>query len=222
MVRNNMCFYNRLSTAKLKIYKKLGQKLEKHGETNEGISLCVPGCTDCCHDYFTVQSTEFDLILNELSTWDEEKLNNLIGRVDKYWNKLESEHPEVSRLLISSNDSEIEEINSSIDKTSFPCVFLDDTTGLCQIYDIRPFKCRIFGNSYYYPQTGEGAIGIACKKYERVLNEDNFDIFLCDVTEILNENTDLAIIQDKKRNAALLAPEYPLIFNLYKHLVLNK
>ena len=237
MGRNDMCFCmsgkkkkkchpdiheESLAAAKLNIYGQLDQNLKVHHEITDGITLCVEGCSDCCYDYFTIQEIEFDLILNELAKWDEDKLNNLINRVEKYWKMLESEYPEAKGLLANATDNEIEEINSSIDKTSFPCVFLDEATQLCQIYHSRPFKCRIFGNTYYYPNPVEGAMGIACQRYGRILNDDNFDILLCDATELLDKNTDLAIIHDKKRNVAVADPEYPLIYHLYQHFVVKK
>ena len=209
------------AAAKLKIYNQLENDFKKHRQTANGLSLCIPGCTDCCYDYFTVQSIEFDLILNELAKWDEEKLNNLIKRVDKYWSILKNEYPEATQLLLNSTANDTEEINSSIDRTSFPCVFLDETTHLCQIYDFRPFKCRIFGTTYYCPQPNS-AQGIACIKYENVLTDDNFDTILCDVTELLDENTTFSITHDKKRNVTVLNCEYPLIYYLYQHFIVKK
>jgi Fe-S-cluster containining protein len=210
------------AAAKLKIYSGLEYNFKTHRQTAKGISLCVPGCSDCCFDYFTIQSIEFDLILNELAKWDEEKLNNLIKRVDRYWVMMQKEYPEATRLLLNATDNDIEKINSSIEKTSFPCVFHDVTTGLCEIYDFRPFKCRIFGTTYHIPKPEEGALGIACHRYGNILNDDNFDEILCDVTELLNENTDLSITYDKKRNVAILSPEYPLIYHLYHHFIVKK
>jgi len=171
------------AAAKLRIYSQLENDLKTHRQLTNGTSLCVEGCSDCCFDYFSIQSIEFDLILNKLANWDEKKLKNLIKKVDRYWKMLVNEYPKVTRLLSKATNNDIEKINSSIDKTSFPCIFLDKTTRLCQIYDVRPFKCRIFGTSYYYPQSDEGAMGITCQKYGSILNDDNFDVILCDVTE---------------------------------------
>jgi Fe-S-cluster containining protein len=209
------------AAAKLKIYGQLEKDLKNHSERNNGITLCAQGCSACCFDYFTVQNIEFDLILNELAKWDEEKLNNLINRVDIYWKVLEKEYPEAAKLLINATANDIGEINSSIDKTSFPCVFLDETTHLCQIYDLRPFKCRIFGTTYYYSHP-EGAQGIACSSYGRILNDDNFDIILSDVTELLDKNAAFSSITDKKGNTVGLNSEYPLIYYLYDHFIVKK
>jgi len=209
------------AAAKIIIYNQLENNFKEHIQIASGLSLCGPGCTDCCYDYFTVQSIEFDLIINELAKWDEEKLNNLIKRVDKYWSILKDEYPAATQLLLKATANDVEEINSSIDKTSFPCVFLDETTHLCQIYDFRPFKCRIFGTTYYCPQPNS-AYGIACIKYENVLTDDNFDAILCDVTVLLDENTTFSIIQDRKRNVAVLNCEYPLIYYLYQHFIVKK
>lgn len=237
MGRNDLCFCmsgkktkkchpdiheGSLAAAKLQIYGKLNDEIKMHRQQTTEESLCIPGCTDCCFDYYTIQSIEFDLILNELKKWDEEELDNLVRKVERYWNILGNDYPEVKKLLLDISNSEIIEINSSIDKTSFPCIFLDETTNLCQIYDVRPFKCRVFGNSFYYPNQEEGAMGIACEKYGSILNDDNFDKLLCDVTEILDENSDLAILHDKKRNIAVIDHEYPLIYHLYKHFIVNK
>lgn len=206
--------------AKLRIYGQLNKELEKQSQISEGITLCVPGCIHCCYDYFTVQSIEFRLILDELAKWSEEELNNLIEKVDKNWNILVEGHPEVRNFLLKTNNRDIDEINSLVDKTSFPCIFLDDNTNLCKIYDVRPFKCRIFGNTYYYPQD-EGGVAIVCHRYGRVINEDNFDLILYDVTELLDKNTDLSIIHDKSGNMPFLSPEYPLIYYLYQHFIVS-
>jgi len=210
------------AAAKLKIYSQLEYDLKTNRQAANGTSLCVPGCSDCCYDYFTVQGIEFDLILNELAKWDGDKLNNLIKRVDKYWTMFEKENKEATRLLVYGTDNDIEKINSSIDKTSFPCAFFDVTTQLCQIYEVRPFKCRIFGNTFYYPDPKEGAVGIACTMYGSILNDDNFDKILCDVTELLNKNTDLSLILDDKQNVVALNSEYPLIYHLYQHFIVKK
>lgn len=235
MGRNDLCFCNSgkkkkkchpevheesQAACKLEIYGKLQEEQDIHDKISEGISLCAEGCTDCCHDYFTIQDIEFDLILDELSKWDEDKLNNLINRVKEYWTKLVDEQPMVNRLLENISNAEINEINSKIEKTSFPCVFLNEDSGLCQIYNIRPFKCRVFGKTYY--QEEQGAMAIACQKYGRILDDDNFNIFFFDVTKILDKNTDLAIIQDKKQNIAMLELQYPLIFKLYDHFIVKK
>jgi len=234
MGRNDLCFCmsgkktkkchpdiheESIAAAKLKVYGELNEKLKGHRQNAKEDSLCIEGCSDCCFDYYTIQSIEFDMILNELSKWDEDRLNDLIKRVDKYWNMFEEEYPEVKKLLSSNNKKELEEINSSIDKTSFPCVFLDEITYLCQIYEVRPFKCRIFGNTYY--NTDEGAMAIACQKYESLLNDDTFYELLCDATEIIDKNTDLSILHDKKRNIAVLDSPYPLIYHLYKHFTVD-
>ena len=209
------------AAAKLKIYNQLENDLKTHRQLTNGTSLCVEGCSDCCFDYFSIQSIEFDLILNKLANWDEKRLKSLIKKVDRYWKMLVNEYPKVTRLLSNATDNDIEKINSSIDKTSFPCIFLDKTSRLCQIYDVRPFKCRIFGTTYYYPQADEGAMGITCQKYGSILNDDNFDVILCDVTELLDKNTDLSIVHDN-RDVAVINPEYPLIYYLYQHFIVKK
>lgn len=153
-----------LAAEKLKIYGQLEGNLKYHNQETEGITLCVEGCSHCCFDYFTIQNIEFDLIVNELGKWDREKLTNLINRIEEYWERLTSEYPSVARLSQNLSNAEINHIHSSIDKTSFPCVFLDETSGLCQIYNIRPFKCRVFGRTYYAQNDGS-VMPIACEKY---------------------------------------------------------
>ncbi|GLC31157.1 YkgJ family cysteine cluster protein [Clostridium omnivorum] len=227
MGRNDLCFcmsgkknknchpnihVESCAAVKLNIYGQLDKDLKEHRQGVNFNSLCTAGCSDCCYDYFTIQSIEFHLILNELTKWDKDKVNKLIERVERYWNTLEADQPEAIKLLLRATCKDIEEINSSVVRTSFPCVFLDEDTHLCQIYDYRPFKCRIFGTTYYCDQS-QPPIGIACDKYNSVLNYNNFDTMLFDITELYKKNDGLSVIG---------ICEYPLIYFLHQHFVVKK
>lgn len=207
-----------LKAAKLRIYEDLNERIKEHKQKAKRKSLCFEGCSDCCFDHYTIQAIEFDLILDELKKWDKDRLNDFIAKVEEYWKMFVKEHPQAKHLLSNTIPKKIEEINLSIEKTSFPCIFLDESSDLCQIYEARPFKCRIFGNTYYDAEGG--AMGIACQRYGNILNDDNFQDLLCDATDIIDRNTDLAIINRKNLNKAIMNPEYPLIYHLYKHFIL--
>lgn len=85
-------------------------------------STCKKGCTDCCTGDFPISITEFFMILNHL--------NIKCGKefIEKYANM------------------------ASVSVPEDPCIFINDTNGACDIYEVRPLICRKYG--LYEKRTG--------------------------------------------------------------------
>ena len=79
---------------------------------------CKKGCSDCCTNHFEVSYIEFLTILDHLRI--------------KAGGDLVEQFRENAKIALTSGQCR--------------CLFVDDTNGLCQIYEVRPIVCRIYGN----------------------------------------------------------------------------
>lgn len=92
-------------------------------------TICKLGCNECCTDDFKITVSEFFTILNYL------KISCTNEQIDK---------------IISLAKYKIATINrdeSSGEITISKCLFIKDTDGSCDIYEVRPIICRKYG--YY-------------------------------------------------------------------------
>lgn len=78
-------------------------------------STCHKGCTNCCTGDFPISITEFFMILNYLNI--------------KYGKDFIKKYEERASVSIPEQ----------------PCIFVNDTNGACDIYEVRPLICRKYG-----------------------------------------------------------------------------
>ena len=77
--------------------------------------VCCKGCSDCCVSDFEISITEYFMILNYLN----------INYGKEYVKRMSAK----AKLTIPSA----------------PCIFVNDTTRACDIYEVRPLICRKYG-----------------------------------------------------------------------------
>lgn len=76
---------------------------------------CKKGCCKCCAADFEISITEFFMILNHLK----------VNFGDEYLKKVCTKAKQA--------------------KPSGQCIFVDESTGACSIYEVRPLVCRKYG-----------------------------------------------------------------------------
>ncbi|MGA2251072.1 YkgJ family cysteine cluster protein [Terracidiphilus sp.] len=108
---------------------------------------CRPGCTQCCHGAFAINSLdaarlragmEFLRQTNSaLAARIEERAQSWLGEYGPNFpgNRVTG--------TLGGSDAEREAFGDFANDA--PCPALDPTTGLCDIYDFRPMTCRVFG-----------------------------------------------------------------------------
>lgn len=79
--------------------------------------LCKKGCNECCESTFSVSQSELFMILNSLKITDE----------------------------IAIYKAKADEIVNNKYEMPDKCIFVDDYTGACRIYEVRPLVCRLYG-----------------------------------------------------------------------------
>lgn len=79
--------------------------------------LCKKGCNKCCEGTFSISQSEFFMILHSL----------------KITNEIQTYRVKAEEILK--------------EKYELPerCIFVDDYTGACRIYEVRPLICRLYG-----------------------------------------------------------------------------
>jgi Fe-S-cluster containining protein len=166
--RNSLCFCNSgLKTKKchsdihnesklaeliktnILIDKKVENYINEYGQNTP----CAPGCSSCCYDDFSISLVEMTLILYEVNkNWSKEKIEELFTISKQYLEEYKNDKPDMFRLLeLDANkvpSAAIDQITKADGRNKFPCVFLNNETGKCKVYHVRPFICRTTGNAH--------------------------------------------------------------------------
>lgn len=139
MGRNDLCFCGSEKKVKYchpEVYKKsimaqlltAYRQIYKKIEENQKYTVCCKGCNNCCSDYFKVSVTEFFSILYCLGIGSEIAL--------KYSSEAKKK---IKDVYLPEDDS--------VNVPDFPeCIFVDEISGECRIYAVRPSMCRIYGS----------------------------------------------------------------------------
>lgn len=88
---------------------------------------CGPGCGYCCHLRVSISIAEALVILGYLQKYDQ---------LHRYQQRIKDLREPLSERTAADNSWWLE--------NSIPCLFLDQNTLLCNIYEVRPFACRAY------------------------------------------------------------------------------
>lgn len=88
---------------------------------------CVQGCGYCCHLRVSISVAEALIILHYLREHDQQH---------QYKERARNMREPLAQRAVSDNSWWLE--------NSIPCLFLDQKTLLCTIYEARPFTCRAY------------------------------------------------------------------------------
>jgi Fe-S-cluster containining protein len=136
----------------LKNYKKIHDTVESYRNTHQVNSPCKMGCAECCYDKFFITNAEFEMILKELkNSWSEQEIENLFDTSLNNLELLKKIDYNLFEILEGDGNSDtslyfIQIFSES--KKLFPCVFLDENTNSCKIYNFRPLVCRAHGSTH--------------------------------------------------------------------------
>jgi Fe-S-cluster containining protein len=141
-------------------------------------TICQKGCSDCCTDDFEVSVTEFFTILNYLQIHcNNQQIENIC---------------KLSKVKISSILSNEKTIAFS------RCIFLNEHSNACEIYEVRPIICRKYG---YYSNTTD------CSK---IISDKKASMSLLKNTEVDTSSNILSFILPN--NTKLLQKSHSLIY----------
>jgi len=103
---------------------------------------CELGCSVCCGDVFEVSFPEYLAILIHLQkkhsgffSYRIRKIEEAAHSYTKTYDELKAFHGNISGMRLT-----------------MPCIFLDNRSENCRIYEVRPLLCRFYG---YYSSAGD-------------------------------------------------------------------
>lgn len=109
----------------LRVYHKIDSEVKEKAD-----GVCKKGCRECCRDFFNISCLEYFTILRHLKiTFTENDIENFISLAKT--NAAGIVFPDSNLLNLSKNA---------------PCIFVDDTSGECKMYEVRPIICRLYGD----------------------------------------------------------------------------
>ena len=180
---------------------------------------CKAGCSTCCSQQFPISSAEFLYIMNNLLKKDKNKAYAILEKGYNIWCKLEKEIPDLANKLKRTNKEGIS-IEDYIKNTmeiyqglgsheDYPCVFLDDETKCCTVYNDRPLICRSHGVGYFDKPCKEENVSICfCDK-----TADGVPVSdLVDLSEISEAVEGLKIFKDGRTGQAIKEVDYPIYY----------
>ncbi len=108
---------------------------------------CRPGCTQCCHGAFAINTLDAARLATGMATLraeQPEQASRLEARAHAWIAAHGAEYPgdlQTGRL----GDSEEEQERFADFANDAACPALDPETGVCEVYTWRPMTCRVFG-----------------------------------------------------------------------------
>lgn len=213
-----------LAAKVIKSHNIIDEIIENHQNTIKKNNICHAGCYECCYGYFPITDCEFYIILNEVNNWDDSKKQKIANRVHDYMEIFKSEHPDIYNYLNTDHTGDnniLLEMNNLITKTSFPCIFLNEETKKCEVYQSRPQICRSYGDVMQITEINTLDLNI-CNSliYSKIGKYKDAD-WLVNI-EFIDGNVhdyDSIYLNDGR---VLKTKKYPILYLLYSNLFLRQ
>jgi Fe-S-cluster containining protein len=139
----------------IKLYKEMDEVTNEFFSNSPTASFCRKGCHCCCYDSFPISQIEFEVILNELKKYlNQKQIEELFDRALEQNEIVKKSDPVYYSLLETNGSRDQTAFFKQIDhasnkrKTAFPCLFLNQEEGMCTVYENRPYICRAFGTTH--------------------------------------------------------------------------
>lgn len=137
----------------IRLYADVERTIEDYRASSPKQPPCREGCSSCCSDYFPVSQVEFELLLVYMERhWSRDEVREAFEQAEKNLLAFQDENPDMHASLTHTVDrkGELDAIRQHASRNSFPCPLLDQKTGRCRVYPVRPFICRTHGSSHTF------------------------------------------------------------------------
>ncbi|MDB2115667.1 YkgJ family cysteine cluster protein [Clostridium paraputrificum] len=173
-----------------KLYKQIDKIIEESASNLNLNIQCKKGCSECCHQVFSISEVEFCIIADYLLEHLRPKINDIFEKSNDIYNYIKDNDPLFFNKLSNNINGNNPILNNFSDLYNFllpthtsliphGCIFLNNNNE-CSIYKVRPVICRTHGVSY----CSKGYTNILCSKLE--ISDKNRGEFV-DLTSYENE-----------------------------------
>lgn len=209
----------------LSLYNELDMIINNHFGNTGYEYPCREGCSKCCYDYFPISDIEFDMITIELRNWSKAEMEELARKTVLYWNRLAETNPEYVSILEEDitgkeNWEMMRDMRYSFGGKDYPCLFLDDDTQKCKVYNSRPFMCRSYGLTYQ--PFKDSNLSEKAKNYydsqnvcEVIGNYKEAQKWQADISSLYSKIVALSKIESPRYDFEINKRPYPIIYWLY-------
>lgn len=204
----------------IKIYREIDSRVEKYQEQTRISPPCFKGCSECCYHHFDISQVEFEIIMQEVkSSWEQEEIEKLFDRAFTCLETIKEEDPDLYETLEGYAGPHGQDLIQKQrvkmmerSENRFPCPFLNSDTGACQVYEVRPFACRIHGVTHI-DKTNNIPIPVddlpVCSKISSF--KENIKV-TPDVSDLGDSHYISITPYDKKTNIRIDIRQYPIYY----------
>lgn len=132
-----------------RFYLTFGIEIENGKREQQPGCKCDRGCSGCCANCFSISESEFVSIIDYIKrNWDTSKANGIIRGCKEQAETIREKYPQLYQSLeeyldVKSIECLFYNYFHSPFKFPFPCIFLDNESKSCMIYEVRPLMCRL-------------------------------------------------------------------------------
>jgi Fe-S-cluster containining protein len=109
--------------------------------------VCRPGCTQCCHGAFRINSLDAARLragMDALAETDPALATAIRTRAEAWVRSFAASFPgDPQSGVLAESEAERERFEEFADEAACPA--LDPESGRCDVYEWRPMTCRVFG-----------------------------------------------------------------------------
>ncbi len=109
---------------------------------------CHPGCTPCCHGVFRISALDAERLRTGLQALEREepvRAETILARAKALVEELHNSFPGDPATGVLGPEDEAWDAFADLPEADGPCPVLDPATGRCELYEVRPLTCRVFG-----------------------------------------------------------------------------
>ncbi|MGJ3197700.1 YkgJ family cysteine cluster protein [Peribacillus frigoritolerans] len=134
----------------------IDKKVKDFQESTGNIPPCHTGCSNCCYDDFSISELEFEFIMREMKSWNNEDVERVYDIALSQCEEVKKDRPNTWRNLetyVEGKDKGVirKQVESHFEnyRNEFPCPLLDENTNSCKVYASRPIICRTYGTTHF-------------------------------------------------------------------------
>jgi len=201
----------------LRTFNIIDLKIQEHYKNTGYEPPCKPGCANCCSDYFAISDIEYGMIIYSIQKWNSKQKEEVLLKAIKNADTFMKAYPEIFNYFeqdSTGDKDKLKALKNIPDGMRMPCVFLDENTKQCKIYNVRPLICRLFGVSFSFDFSGSKVCNV-------IGSERDARAWQADLRDLVEEQYKFDYIRIDGKTATMIKC-YPIFYLIYYNHKVNK